>query len=129
MMFWKSGLVAVSATIGIAFIYITRTKYQAPLVSCEQGHGYLYPGNYLVYLSHGHSLEKHAKTVSVAVNRDIRDHIWWILPDSYYPGQVVYSGKRVDDELLGGVRADKGVQEIHCEVGELVPEGLQLQVS
>jgi hypothetical protein len=86
---------------------VLTATYQAPLRGC--GEGDVVSQSYIVYLAPGHSLEQH----SAIIKKDITPYVEHIY--DMYTEKVVYVGKRIDQDLLQAIRADKRVELVECD--------------
>jgi hypothetical protein len=82
--------------------------YEAPLRRNRRL--YTYPGQFIVTLFPGHSLQAHSKAIGI----DITPYIVRTF-ERNYKDRIVYACKGVDDRLLASIRADLGVEHVDCE--------------
>lgn len=98
----------------------TPTSYRAPLHNCD--YESLVPNSYVIYLTPGHSLEKHSE----AVGKDIKPFVHHVF--DMYTEKVVYVGRPVDGGLLEAIRADEGVELVECEDEPQLDDGLEKEL-
>jgi hypothetical protein len=67
-------------------------------------------GQYMIYLSPGHTLAAHSE----AVRLNITPYIFSTF-DDLYQDKVVYLGSRIGEELLEKIRADPGVELVEYD--------------
>jgi hypothetical protein len=89
--------------------------YQAPLINTDFDPEFIIPGGYLVYLIRGYSLEDHIATVGEQLRSHIRRE-----GQEWKPGCIFYAGWNVGEELLTGIRSDRGVDYVEL-LGTFLP--------
>lgn len=102
-----SSILTVSAGFGTWAPEMT-CPYEAPLRNCESPD--MIPGEYIVYLKRGYSLEQHEETIGI----DLSSSVEGTFPEDSRHG-FIYGGK-LSDAVLEAVRNDAGVNFVECDL-------------
>lgn len=91
-------------------------SYQAPAQGCEWPD--VIRGNYLIYLHHGCSIEKHLQTVderlqTASPQTDLKSKITHVWPETKHHG-LYYSADNLDIWTIRAVRYDIVVDMVEC---------------
>jgi hypothetical protein len=93
---------------------------QAPLLYSNNEYGTNVPGRHIVILRSGHSLTEHSTAVGTNMLHYVQDHRQWTSETSETSEGYKYTRVDVDDDLLGRIRQDPGVQCVACDFAPFV---------